>query len=88
MKQFLSIISLLVLCSCSSGVRFDISGRLTQNAAHEVYLVVQNTSTDTIAVATVDRSNHFRLRVSWHQWQPPHIDFRTSLPLQKSVPVD
>lgn len=62
MKQFLSIISLLVLCSCSSGVRFDISGRLTQNAAHEVYLVVQNTSTDTLAVATVDRSNHFRLR--------------------------
>lgn len=62
MKQFLSIISLLTLCSCSSGVRFDISGRLTQNAAHEVYLVVQNTTTDTLARATVDSRNRFHLR--------------------------
>lgn len=54
----------LLLGSCQHGVRFDIEGRLAQKAASTVYLVVQNTETDTLASATVRNDNTFRLRGS------------------------
>ncbi len=63
MKNLLLIVLAVVsLCSCSRGVRFDIEGRLTDNAASEVYLVVESTEVDTLAVAAVGADNSFRLR--------------------------
>jgi hypothetical protein len=44
-------------------MRFDISGQLIDNAASEVYLVVENTITlDTLASATVTNDNSFHLK--------------------------
>lgn len=62
MKYLLSIPLLWLLCSCSGDARFSIEGQLVDNAAREVYLVVQNTTTDTLARATVDSRNRFHLR--------------------------
>ena len=63
MKHFIIILSSIgLLLSCSRGVSFDIEGRLTQRAASTVYLVVQNTETDTLASAPVRDDNTFRLR--------------------------
>lgn len=53
----------IALCSCSKGMTFDISGQLIDNAASEVYLVVENTITlDTLASATVTTDNSFHLK--------------------------
>lgn len=54
----------LLFGSCQHGVRFDIEGRLAQKAASTVYLVVQNTQTDTLASATVHNNNTFHLQGS------------------------
>lgn len=64
MKSLRSILFALclLLCSCQHGVQFDIEGRLAQKAASTIYLVVQNTDTDTLASATVRGDNTFRLR--------------------------
>ena len=63
MKHFFIILfSIGMLLSCSRGVSFDIEGRLVQRAASTVYLVVQNTETDTLASAPVRDNNTFRLR--------------------------
>lgn len=43
-------------------MKFDIEGRLTDNAAGVVYLVTENTSADTLATAAVTADNTFRLR--------------------------
>ena len=67
MKHIISHSALIVglcfaLCSCQRGVKFDIDGQLADNAASEVYLVVENnTSIDTLASAAVDDNNAFRL---------------------------
>lgn len=63
MKRIIvALILLTTLSACQRGVRYDIAGRLTQRAASTVYLVVQNNSTDTLASATVERDNTFRLQ--------------------------
>ncbi len=63
MKRIIVALFMLAsLSACQHGVRYDIEGRLAQRAASTVYLVVQNTSTDTLASATVERDNTFRLR--------------------------
>ena len=36
-----------MLCSCSSSIKVDIKGKLSDNAASEVYLVVEDTQIDT-----------------------------------------
>lgn len=65
MKHLLMILSAMcLLISCQRGVSFDIEGRLVQRAASTVYLVVQNTETDTLASAPVRDNNTFRLRGS------------------------
>lgn len=56
------LLAIVALCSCSKGVRFDIEGRLADNAASAVYLVVEDTEVDTLAVATVGADNRFRLK--------------------------
>lgn len=63
MKYFFTYLMLaLCLCSCDKGVKFDISGQLTDNAASVVYLVVENTALDTLASASVERDNTFHLK--------------------------
>jgi thiol-disulfide isomerase/thioredoxin len=51
-----------MLCSCSSSIKVDIRGKLSDNAASEVYLVVEDTQIDTLAHATVRADNTFHLR--------------------------
>lgn len=48
-------------CGCSHGIDFDIEGQLADNAASEVYLIVEKTTADTLAVAAVDSDNRFRI---------------------------
>ncbi|MBR2169551.1 MAG: DUF4369 domain-containing protein, partial [Alistipes sp.] len=63
MKYFFTYLILaLCLCSCDKGVKFEIDGTLADNAASEVYLVVENSALDTLATATVQRDNTFQLR--------------------------
>ena len=63
MKYILTYLTLaLCLCSCDKGVKFKIDGTLADNAASEVYLVVENSALDTLATATVQRDNTFQLR--------------------------
>ena len=56
------IILLCTLCSCSRRVKFDIEGRLIDNAASVIYLVVEDTDVDTLATAVVARDNTFHLQ--------------------------
>lgn len=61
--RLITYIALLgVLCSCNKSVTFDIEGRLADNAASVVYLVVEDTDIDTLASAKVERDNTFRLQ--------------------------
>lgn len=63
MKRFyLLICAALLLGSCSRSVKFDIDGLLIENAAHKVYLVVENASIDTLASASVAADNRFCMR--------------------------
>lgn len=55
-----AIIASLV-SACSHGFNFDIEGQLIDNAASKVYLIVEKTTADTLAVATVDSDNRFRI---------------------------
>ncbi len=50
------------MCACNRGIKFDIEGRLADNAASVVYLITENASTDTLASAAVAADNTFRLR--------------------------
>ena len=56
------LLILAAMCSCSRSVKFDIEGRLADNAASVVYLVVEDTDVDTLASAAVGRDNTFHLR--------------------------
>lgn len=47
--------------ACSHGINFDIEGQLVDNAASEVYLIVEKTSADTLATAAVGSDNRFRI---------------------------
>ena len=62
------ILTFVALCSmlssCNRGVMFDIEGTLADNAASEVYLVVENSSLDTLAAASVASDNSFHLKGS------------------------
>ena len=67
MKRITSYLTLLLcicitLCSCNKGVKFNIGGELIDNAASEVYLVIENSTLDTIASAAVTADNRFRLK--------------------------
>ena len=65
MKNIFTYLTLaMLLCSCSQGVKFDIDGRLADNAASVVYLVVENSSLDTLASASVNSDNTFHLKGS------------------------
>ena len=65
MKNFFTYLTLaMLLCSCSQGVKFDIDGRLADNAASVVYLVVENSLLDTLASASVNSDNTFHLKGS------------------------
>lgn len=61
-RIILSILPLAAMCACNRGIKFDIEGRLTDNAASVVYLITEDTSTDTLASAAVAADNTFRLR--------------------------
>lgn len=56
------ILLLGALCSCNRNIKFDIEGRLVDNAASVVYLVVEDTDIDTLATAAVGRDNTFHLQ--------------------------
>ena len=56
------LLILAAMCSCSRSVKFDIEGRLVDNAASVVYLVVEDTDVDTLASAAVARDNTFHLQ--------------------------
>lgn len=61
-RIILSILSLAAMCACNRSTKFDIEGRLTDNAASIVYLIAENTTVDTLATAAVAADNTFRLR--------------------------
>ena len=61
-RIFAYLILLGAMCSCGRSVKFDIEGRLIDNAASVVYLVVENTDVDTLASAAVNRDNTFHLQ--------------------------
>lgn len=61
---FTYLIIALWLCSCNRGIKFEIDGMLADNAASEIYLVVENTALDTLATASVESDNTFRLKGS------------------------
>lgn len=62
MRYILNILVIFTLLSCSKSVKIDIEGRLTDNAASMVYLVVDGMKPDTLASAAVTRDNTFRLK--------------------------
>ncbi len=71
MKHYIIYILLLsMLSSCHSGVKIDVQGRLVENAASMVYLVVQNNAIDTLASAEVAADNTFHLKTK--------VDFPTT----------
>lgn len=62
-KQILLLLFLgAILCSCSQAISVDIRGKLSDNAASEVYLVVEDTQIDTLARAKVGDDNTFHLK--------------------------
>jgi thiol-disulfide isomerase/thioredoxin len=62
-KKILAYLLILAaMCSCSRRVKFDIEGRLIDNAASVIYLVVEDTDVDTLATAVVARDNTFHLQ--------------------------
>ena len=65
MRDFIAYIFLvlsLTLASCSGGIKVNIEGELSDNAASEVYLIVQNIEADTISSAKVGADNRFTLQ--------------------------
>ncbi len=62
MRYFLYILALFTLLSCSKSVNVDIEGRLVDNAASVVYLVIDGVEPDTLASAAIKGDNTFRLR--------------------------
>lgn len=63
MKQLIVYIALaLSIASCSRGVVVDVQGRLTESAASMVYLVVENSTIDTLSSAEVAADNTFHIK--------------------------
>lgn len=62
MRYIVTILMACVFLSCSKGVNIDIEGRLTDNAASMIYLVVDGLEPDTLASTPVTADNTFRLR--------------------------
>lgn len=62
MRYIVNILAVCMLVSCSKGVKIDIEGRLTDNAASMVYLVVDGMEPDTLISAPVAADNTFRMR--------------------------
>lgn len=63
MKRITLLLCLvLLLGACSRSVKFDIDGLLIENAANEVYLVVESATIDTLASAKVGNDNRFCMR--------------------------
>ncbi len=58
----LLVLTGLMVSSCSHDIKVNIEGRLTDNAASEVYLIVQHIEADTISSATVATDNTFTLK--------------------------
>ena len=56
------LLILAAMCSCGRSVKIDIEGRLVDNAASVIYLVVEDTDVDTLASAAVNRDNTFHLQ--------------------------
>lgn len=63
-RLFIYLTLAICLASCNRGVKFDIDGTLADNAASVVYLVVENSTLDTLASAAVGSNNTFRLKGS------------------------
>lgn len=62
LRTLLLLATLSVAWGCNRSVKFDIDGLLLENAAREVYLVVEGATTDTLAATTVAADNTFCLR--------------------------
>ena len=65
MKRFLHFIAIAFACvACGKTINVDIAGKLQDNAASTVYLIVGNSSgdTDTLATAPVNAENRFHIR--------------------------
>ncbi len=62
MRYIFNILALCLFVSCSSNVKLDIEGRLVNNSASVVYLVVDGMEPDTLTSAPIRDDNTFRLR--------------------------
>lgn len=62
MRYILNILVVCMMLSCSKSVKVDVEGRLVDNAASMIYLVVDGMQPDTLASAPVTADNTFRLR--------------------------
>ena len=67
MRFLITISTLFLLLSCSNNVKFNIEGKLVNNAASMVYLVVDGQQVDTLASAPIASDNSFRLRGEVHE---------------------
>ena len=65
MKQHIAyLLLLLLMASCSSGIKVDVQGQLIENAASKVYLVVENSTIDTLSSAEVASDNTFHIKAN------------------------
>lgn len=62
MRYIFNILALCLIVSCSNNVKLDIEGRLVNNSASMVYLIVDGIEPDTLATAAIKDDNSFRLR--------------------------
>ena len=62
MKHIVNILALCLLAACSKGVKIDVEGRLANNSASMIYLVVDGAEPDTLATAPIKADNTFRLQ--------------------------
>lgn len=62
LRVLLLLAMLSVAWSCNRSVKFDIDGRLLENAASKVYLIIESDKIDTLASTTVAADNTFCLR--------------------------
>lgn len=60
-KAFAFLGILFMLVGCNHRITIDIEGRLVDSGASMIYMVVENTSADTLASASVNADNTFHL---------------------------
>lgn len=66
-RAIVTLCAIISFVACSRHINIDIEGRLIDNAASMIYLVVENGTLDTLASAPITDDNSFRLRCKVEQ---------------------